>query len=206
MRFRLTPRDESFYDLLTTLANHLVVAANLLSELLGADVANRKAISKKLSDAEHDADESTHAIMRKINKTFVTPFDRDDIYGLASALDDCMDYMEEAGDLIVLYKIDFLPKKVSEQVEILQRCAEITAQSMPGLRSMENLRDFWVTVNSLENQGDKLHRKLLVQMFDQITDPIELMKLKEVVEVLEQAIDAFEMVANMVETIALKES
>lgn len=206
MRFRLTPRDESFYDLLTTLANHLVVAANLLSELLGADVANRKAISKKLSDAEHDADESTHAIMRKINKTFVTPFDRDDIYGLASALDDCMDYMEEAGDLIVLYKIDFLPKKVSEQVEILQRCAEITAQSMPGLRSMENLRDFWVTVNSLENQGDKLHRKLLVQMFDQMTDPIELMKLKEVVEVLEQAIDAFEMVANMVETIALKES
>lgn len=206
MRFRFTPRDESFYDLLTTLANHLVVAANLLSELLGAEVANRKAISKRLSDAEHDADESTHAIMRKINKTFVTPFDRDDIYGLASALDDCMDYMEEAGDLIVLYKIDFLPKKVSEQVEILQRCAEITAQSMPGLRSMENLRDFWVTVNSLENQGDKLHRKLLVQMFDQITDPIELMKLKEVVEVLEQAIDAFEMVANMVETIALKES
>lgn len=206
MRFRITPRDESFYDLLTTLANHLVVAANLLSELLGADVANRKAISKKLSDAEHDADESTHAIMRKINKTFVTPFDRDDIYGLASALDDCMDYMEEAGDLIVLYKIDFLPKRVSEQVEILQRCAEITAQSMPGLRSMENLRDFWVTVNSLENQGDKLHRKLLVQMFDQMTDPIELMKLKEVVEVLEQAIDAFEVVANMVETIALKES
>lgn len=206
MRFRITPRDESFYDLLTTLANHLVVAANLLSELLGADVAKRKAISKKLSDAEHDADESTHAIMRKINKTFVTPFDRDDIYGLASALDDCMDYMEEAGDLIVLYKIDFLPKQVSEQVEILQRCAEITAQSMPGLRSMENLRDFWVTVNSLENQGDKLHRKLLVQMFDQMTDPIELMKLKEVVEVLEQAIDAFEVVANMVETIALKES
>ena len=144
--------------------------------------------------------------MRRLNQTFVTPFDRDDIYGLASALDDCMDYMEEAADLIVLYKIDELPARVSEQVQVLQRAAELTAEAMPRLRSLNDLAEYWVEVNRLENQADKIHRKLLAELFDNVSDPILLIKLKEVVEILEQAADAFEKVANMVETIALKES
>jgi len=206
VRLRLTPRGTSFFDLLAASAAHLVTGANLLAELLGADRATRKALAKQMSDAEHLADEATHSIMRRLNQTFVTPFDRDDIYGLASALDDCMDFMEEAADLIVLYKIDELPPRVADQVQVLQRSAELTAEAMPRLRSMENLAEYWVEVNRLENQADKSHRKLLAQMFDEITDPILLMKLKEVVEKLEDAADAFEKVANMVETIALKES
>ena len=206
MRLRLTPRDTSFFDLLAASAAHLVTGANLLAELLGADRATRKALAKQMSEAEHLADEATHSIMRRLNQTFVTPFDRDDIYGLASALDDCMDFMEEAADLIVLYKIDELPARVADQVQVLQRSAELTADAMPRLRSMDNLAEYWVEVNRLENQADKSHRKLLAQMFDEITDPILLMKLKEVVEKLEDAADAFEKVANMVETIALKES
>lgn len=206
MRLRLTPRDTSFFDLLAASAAHLVTGANLLAELLGADRPTRKVLAKQMSDAEHLADEATHQIMRRLNQTFVTPFDRDDIYGLASALDDCMDFMEEAADLIVLYKIDELPPRVADQVQVLQRSAELTAEAMPRLRSMENLAEYWVEVNRLENQADKSHRKLLAQMFDEITDPILLMKLKEVVEKLEDAADAFEKVANMVETIALKES
>ncbi|MCG7287708.1 DUF47 family protein [Cellulomonas sp. ACRRI] len=206
MRLRLTPRDTSYFDLLAASAAHLVTGANLLAELLGADRATRKALAKQMSEAEHLADEATHSIMRRLNQTFVTPFDRDDIYGLASALDDCMDFMEEAADLIVLYKIDELPPRVADQVQVLQRSAELTAEAMPRLRSMENLAEYWVEVNRLENQADKSHRKLLAQMFDEITDPILLMKLKEVVEKLEDAADAFEKVANMVETIALKES
>lgn len=206
MRLRLTPRDTSYFDLLAASAAHLVTGANLLAELLGADRATRKALGKQMSEAEHLADEATHSIMRRLNQTFVTPFDRDDIYGLASALDDCMDFMEEAADLIVLYKLDELPARVSDQVQVLQRSAELTAEAMPRLRSMENLAEYWVEVNRLENQADKSHRKLLAQMFDEITDPILLMKLKEVVEKLEDAADAFEKVANMVETIALKES
>jgi len=206
VRLRLTPRDTSFFDLLAASAAHLVTGANLLAELLGADRATRKALGKQMSEVEHLADEATHSIMRRLNQTFVTPFDRDDIYGLASALDDCMDFMEEAADLIVLYKLDELPARVSDQVQVLQRSAELTADAMPRLRSMENLAEYWVEVNRLENQADKSHRKLLAQMFDEITDPILLMKLKEVVEKLEDAADAFEKVANMVETIALKES
>ncbi len=206
MRLRLTPRDTSFFDLLAASAAHLVTGANLLAELLGADRPTRKALAKQMSEAEHLADEATHTIMRRLNQTFVTPFDRDDIYGLASALDDCMDFMEEAADLIVLYKLDELPARVSDQVQVLQRAAELTAEAMPRLRSMDSLSEYWVEVNRLENQADKVHRKLLAQMFDEITDPIQLMKLKEVVEKLEDAADAFEKVANTVETIALKES
>jgi hypothetical protein len=206
VRFRLTPRDTSFFDLFTDSAQHLVTGAKLLGELLGADRPGRKALAKQLNEAEHLADEATHAIMRRVNQTFVTPFDRDDIYELASSLDDCMDYMEEASDLILLYKIDELPPRVAEQVAILQRCAELTAEAMPHLRSMGDLSEYWVEINRLENQADKLHRKLLAQLFDEVTDPIHLMKVKEVVEVLEQAADAFEKVANTVETIALKES
>ncbi len=206
MGFRLTPRDTTFFDLLAEQASHLVTGANLLGSLLGASRSERKAIGKQISEVEHNADDATHAIMRRLNSTFVTPFDRDDIAGLSSALDDCMDYMEEAADLIVLYKLDEIPNKVSDQIAILQRCSELTYEAMPLLRSMHDLEDFWVEINRLENQADKAHRKLLAQMFDEVKDPIQLMKLKEVVETLEAAADAFESVANMVETIALKES
>ncbi|GEL95772.1 DUF47 domain-containing protein [Cellulomonas composti] len=206
MRLRLTPRDTTFFDLFAASALHLVTGANLLGQMLGADAAQRKEIGKKIAEAEHLADDATHSIMRRLNQTFVTPFDRDDIYNLASNLDDCMDYMDEAAELIVLYKVGQLPARVADQVQVLQRAAELTADAMPRLRSMESLSEYWVEVNRLENQADKSHRKLLAQMFDEIADPILLMKLKEIVEKLEDAADAFEKVANTVETIALKES
>jgi predicted phosphate transport protein (TIGR00153 family) len=204
---RLTPRDTTYFDLLAALAQHLVRGSALLAELLGADRAGREKLADEMHEVEHLADDATHSIMRRLNQTFVTPFDREDISGLASALDDCMDEMDEAAELIVLYKVEGLPDRVSEQVQVLQRCAELTAEAMPRLRSMDKLADYWVEVNRLENQADKLHRKLLAQLFDDLAgDPVLLMKLKEIVEVLENAADSFEKVANMVETIALKES
>jgi predicted phosphate transport protein (TIGR00153 family) len=204
---RLTPRDTKYFDLLAALAQHLVRGSSLLAELLGADKAGREKLAEEMHEVEHLADEATHSIMRRLNQTFVTPFDRADISGLASALDDCMDEMDEAADLIVLYKVEGLPDRVSDQVQVLQRCAELTAEAMPRLRSMDKLADYWVEVNRLENQADKLHRKLIAQLFDDLaSDPVQLMKLKEIVEVLENAADSFEKVANMVETIALKES
>jgi predicted phosphate transport protein (TIGR00153 family) len=206
VRLRLTPRDTTYFDLFADSAKHLVTGANLLGEMLGADRATRKEIGKRIADAEHAADDATHTIMRRLNQTFVTPFDRDDIYMLASHLDDCMDLMDEAADLIVLYKIDELPARVSDQVQVLQRAAELTAEAMPRLRSMDSLSEYWVEVNRLENQADKSHRKLVAQMFDEVTDPIMIIKLKEIVDRLEDAADAFEKVANAVETIALKES
>ncbi|WP_283095379.1 DUF47 domain-containing protein [Nocardioides alcanivorans] len=159
-----------------------------------------------MRDAEHAADETTHAIVRRVNSTFVTPFDREDIYDLASGLDDVMDEMDEAVDLILLYEIEHLPAELSKQVEVLQRCAELTADAMPRLQAMKDLDEFWIEINRLENTGDRSYRRILASLFSGKYEALEVMKLKDVVEALEEAIDAFETVANIVEQIAVKES
>jgi predicted phosphate transport protein (TIGR00153 family) len=156
--------------------------------------------------AEHAGDEATHAIMRELNETFVTPFDREDIYRLASSLDDVMDFMEAAVDLVVLYNIAELPPEIADQVDVLERAAELTAEAMPRLRGMKDLKEFWIELNRLENQADQVYRRLLARLFSGEYDALTVLKLKEVVDQLEAAADAFEHVANTVETIAVKES
>jgi uncharacterized protein len=205
VRLRLTPREDSFYDMFADSANNLVTAARLLVELI-SDGADREAIAEKMRACEHAGDECTHAIMRRLNETFITPFDREDIYSLASLLDDVMDEMEEAADLVVLYKIEKLPKDIVHQVEVLERAAELTADAMPRLRSMKELNEYWIEINRLENQGDQVYRKLLAHLFSGEYDALTVLKLKEVIDRLEEAADAFEHVANTVETIAVKES
>ncbi|WP_103500180.1 MULTISPECIES: DUF47 domain-containing protein [Streptomyces] len=206
MRFRLTPRETSFYDLFATAADNILSGSKLLQELLGADAEGRAELADRMRAAEHAGDDTTHAIFHELNSTFVTPFDREDIYRLASRLDDIMDFMEEAVDLVVLYKVETLPEGVEQQIEVLCRAAELTAEAMPQLRTMDNLTEYWIEVNRLENQADRVHRKLLAHLFDGSYDAIEVMKLKQIVDVLEEAADAFEQVANTVESIVVKES
>ncbi|HZJ04486.1 MAG TPA: DUF47 family protein [Nocardioidaceae bacterium] len=206
MRLRLTPRDNSFYELFTTSAEHLVEGSKELTRLLGVERSEREAAAGRMRDLEHAADESTHAIMRKVNSSFITPFDREDIYGLASNLDDCMDLMEAAADLIVLYRIGDLPDGIAAQVEVLVRMAELTAEAMPRLRSMHDLEEYWIEINRLENQADQIYRKLVAELFNDGEDAITVLKLKDVIDELEAAADAFETVANTVESIAVKES
>ncbi|WP_435747793.1 DUF47 domain-containing protein [Nocardioides sp. SYSU DS0663] len=203
MRFR--PVEASFYDLFTELANHLVTGAGILAEML-ADGADHEAVAERMRDAEHAADEATHAIIKRVNSTFITPFDREDIYALASGLDDVMDMMDEVVDMIHLYEVRAMPAELSAQVELLQRCAELTAAAMPNLRSMQSLDEYWIEINRLENAGDKNHRRILANLFGGDYKTIEVLKLKDIVEALEDAIDAFEKVANTVEQIAVKES
>ena len=205
MGLKFRPTDTGFYDLFTEAANHLVVGAKLLAEML-SETANRDDVARRMREAEHDADETTHAIVRRVNTTFVTPFDREDIYNLASGIDDVMDMMDEVVDLILLYEVKFLPPELSNQVEVIQRCAEITATAMPGLKSMQDLDEYWIEINRLENVGDKNHRRMLAHLFSGEFKAMEVLKLKDIVESLEGAIDAFERVANIVEQIAVKES
>jgi len=199
------PVDSVFYDLLTTSAMHLVAGSGILAEMLG-DSADRKAIADRMQDAEHQADETTHEIAKRVNSTFITPFDREDIYALASGLDDVMDYMEEAVDLTVLYEVGVLPAELAEQVDVLQRCAELTAEAMPRLKSMKNLEEYWIEINRLENAGDKSYRRILAKLFSGQYDALDVLKLKDVVDSLEHAVDAFEKVANIIEQIHAKES
>jgi predicted phosphate transport protein (TIGR00153 family) len=201
---RLRPVDNSFYVLFAESAQHLVGGAELLAEMLSDD-SDKADVAERMRAAEHACDETTHSIVKKVNSTFVTPFDREDIYALGSGLDDCMDMMDEAVDLILLYEVKTLPPELSEQVEVLQRCAELTAAAMPRLQSMQSLDDYWIEINRLENTGDRNHRRTLAKLFSGEFATIEVLKLKDIVESLEGAIDAFERVANTVEQIAVKE-
>jgi uncharacterized protein len=205
VRLRLTPYGDSFIQLLTEAANNLVVAARLMVDLI-SDGSDREQIAAKMRDCEHAGDERTHAIMRQLNKSFVTPFDRADIYRLAGNLDDVLDFMEAAADLVVLYRIDELPPGVLQQVEVLERAAELTAEAMPRLKSMRDISGYWIEINRLENQADQVYRRLLAGLFSGEHDALTVLKLKEVVDQLENAADAFEHVANTVEAIAIKET
>jgi uncharacterized protein len=211
MAFRLTPHERGFYPLFTKAAENIARAADDLAALVAAPPAERPELAKRVKDAEHAGDELTHEIMVKLNKTFVTPFDREDIYRLTSSLDDVIDAMEEAADRIVLYRLEELPDGMKAQTDVLRRAAAATAEAMPRLATMSALKEYWVHVNSLEDEGDVAYRALLEQLLSPPgdVDPasvLTVLKLKEVVDSLEEAADAFETVANTVESIAVKES
>ena len=208
MRFKLRPTDDTFYDYFSRAAQNLVAGTALLSELILPD-ADIQSVSERLVVLEHDSDAITHELYKKINSTFITPFDREDIYRLGSNLDDVMDHLEAVGSLVYLYgltKMPALPREMHEMVDVLDRQAKVTADAMPRLRGMKNLEDYWVECNRLENEGDRAYRMLLVRLFSGEYDALSVLKMKEVVEELELACDSFERVANTVETIAVKES
>jgi predicted phosphate transport protein (TIGR00153 family) len=207
-RFSLRPSDGAFFELFTRSAKNLVRAADALVELAlpGIDV---QSISERLVKLEHDTDQITHETFNKINSTFVTPFDREDIYELAAKLDDVMDHQEAAGTLIYLYgltDLPALPREMHELIDVLHKQALLTADAMPRLKSMKDLSDYWIETNRLENEGDRAYRMLLVRLFSGEYDALTVLKLKEVADELEAACDAFEHVAHRVETIAVKES
>ena len=208
MRFKLRPSDDSFYEFFSRAAQNLVTATELLSELAvpGVDV---QSVSERLVDIEHDSDAITHELFKKINSTFVTPFDREDIYRLGSLLDDVMDHLEAVGSLLYLYgltSLPALPREMHELVKVLDQQARLTADSLPKLKAMKDLEEYWVECNRLENEGDRAYRMLLVRLFSGEYDALSVLKMKEVADELEAACDAFEHVANTVETIAVKES
>ena len=171
----------------TASAENLVAATEVLGEFVH-DHARRPVLADKLRELEHAGDQSTHAIFRQLNTSFVTPFDREDIYNLASDLDGT------------------LPAEMHQQVELLQRAATTTAEAMPRLRTMKDLSDYWIEVNRIENEADKLYRRLISRLYSGEFDALEILKLKEVADQLEGAADAFEHVATVVETIAVKGS
>ncbi|GAB2971489.1 DUF47 family protein [Amycolatopsis acidiphila] len=206
---RLTPRDTRFFDLLTTAAGNLVTGAGLLTELISVPIAEREKVAQLMHDTEHLGDDATQEIMLALNTSFITPFDRQDIQLLASRLDDVLDDMDEAADLAVLYRIDEFPPGVEKMVELLARAAALTAEAMPGMRKVTELSAFWEEVNAIEDEADGVYRRLLAHLFNDGWaggDPLKVMKAKEIVDRLESAADAFEHVADVVQTIAVKES
>jgi predicted phosphate transport protein (TIGR00153 family) len=203
--FRLTPRDNAFYAMFTEAGRNVAEATDVLATLLDPN-ANREAVAKQLREREHAGDAVTHRIMRQLNTSFVTPFDREDIYRLASALDDVVDAIEAAADFIVLADVGKLPPLMTEQITLLQRSANETAEAMARLATLRDLEPYWIEVNRLENEADRVYRKLLSKLFSGDYDALTMVKLREVADGLEDAADALEHVAHAVESIAVKES
>ncbi len=204
MRLRLVPREESFFDLFEDMARKLQDGAEALLELLSnySDL-DRKA--GRVMDIEHEGDEITHEVIRRLNTTFVTPFDREDIHRLASSMDDVLDHIEAAAEFLQLHKIDQpLPQMVAI-ADTLATAARITAESMPGLRKMKDLDAYWVEINRLENESDRAYRRTIAELFSGDYKAMDVLKYKDIIEETEQAMDRLEDVANTVEGIVLKQ-
>ncbi|GAA1341257.1 DUF47 domain-containing protein [Saccharothrix algeriensis] len=206
MRITRKPTGQKFFDLFTEVGSNIGASVEVLRDFVRAPVDRRADLAERMHALENVGDDATHAIIEHLDRSFVTPFDRDDIYRLAVRLDDVVDHMDAAVDLATLYRVSELPEGVEAQVDLLCRAARLTAEAMPRLAAPQELTAYWVEVNGLENEADRVYRRLLSALFDGRRDALEVMKLKDVVEELEQAADAFEHVADVVHSIAVKES
>ncbi len=204
MRLRLIPREESFFDLFEEMAAKVQQGAEALRDLL-TDYTDVDRKAGRVVDIEHEGDELTHEVIRRLNTTFVTPFDREDIHRLGASLDDVLDHIEAAAEYLQLHKIQQpLPQMVT-LADTLATMATITAKSMPGLRKMRGLENYWVEINRLENEGDRSYRRTIAELFSGDYKAMDVLKFKDIIEEIETAIDRLEDVANTIEGIVLKQ-
>ncbi len=205
MKLKISQRSEAFFELFLESARNLHATVDLLRDLID-DYREVDLKAKRIQDREHEGDEITHAIIRRLNTTFVTPMDREDIYRLGSSLDDVLDAVEAVANLFVLHAIEQPLPEMKGQIEVLSRAAEQTEQAMAALPKMnrEILEPFWIEINSLENEGDKIYRRAVADLFSGDHKAMDVLKWKEVIENLEEAIDGLENVANVIESIVLK--
>ena len=181
------------------------MAAELLQDLIG-DYRDVELKAQRIADREHEGDEVTHAIIRLLNTTFVTPMDREDIYQLATALDDVLDAIEAVADLFVLHRIEAPLPEMKAQIDVLVLAAAQTEQALAALPKMkrERLEPYWIEINRLENEGDRLYRRAIADLFSGEHRAMDVLKWKEVIENLEEALDGLENVANIIESTVLK--
>ena len=207
MRLRIFPREESYFDLFDVVVDNVAHAAALLLDLV-EDFVDPEMKAKRLVEAEHEGDRLTHAIYSRLNTTFITPFDREDIHTLAGQLDDVVDAMEAAADMMVLHKVLEPLDAVVEQTRLIDRAARDTAAGLRSLRGLkqEPLRAFLISINEIENQGDRLYRRARADLYNFTGEhPARYVLIwKDIVEQLEEALDGFEHVAHTVETILIK--
>jgi predicted phosphate transport protein (TIGR00153 family) len=205
MKLKISNRAEAFFGLFTESAENLRTAAELLQDLIG-DYRDIELKAQRIADREHEGDEVTHAIIRLLNTTFVTPMDREDIYQLATALDDVMDAIEAVSDLFVLHRIEAPLPEMKAQIDVLVLAALQTEQALAALPNMrrERLEPYWIEINRLENEGDRLYRRAIADLFSGEHRAMDVLKWKEVIENLEEALDGLENVANIIESTVLK--
>lgn len=200
---RILPREESFFDMFVALAENIHTGAKALVEMLSnyTDAARQ---AQHIKDIEHTGDDMTHALLTRLNQTFITPFDREDIHELSSKIDDVLDLVDAAASRLEIYRVDRIRPGIADLAKILVRATEQVAAAVRVLNKRDHILDYCIEINRLENESDRLSRTLIVKLFDEETDPVQIIKWKEIIEVIETAVDKCEDVANVIESVTLK--
>jgi hypothetical protein len=203
--FSLVPGDRTFFDLFVEAGQNGVRAARLLKEMLETWPED-KGLSRDILKAEQEGDRITHDIVRRLNTASSTPIEREDIYGLTTQLDDIVDYIEEAADFLGLYRIEAPMDQALELADVLiQSCEQLTA-ALQNMRGFKDLQPYWVEIHRLENEGDRISREAVASLFATGIDPMVVIRWKDIFAVLEEAIDATERAAHIIEGIVIKNS
>ena len=200
-----TPRDREYFDLFEEAGHNAARTSNLLCEMF-AGYPGTKGMTAEIRACEHEGDRIVHDIMHRLNNTFVTPIDREDILALAKALDDIVDYTDEVADYMGLYKVQRPMREAVELARVLKEATDQIAQAIPRLRDFRDISHYTVEVNRLENEGDRVAREAIASLFDDATDVMVVVRWKDLLERLEAAIDSTERAANILEGIVIKNS
>jgi uncharacterized protein Yka (UPF0111/DUF47 family) len=199
------PRDRAYFELFEEAGQNAVLATDLLERML-VNFPDTRHLAAQILDCEHEGDRITREIIDRLNHTFVTPIDREDILALASALDDVVDYAEEVADLLVLYQIEAPMDQAISLARVLNQACQEVGEAIPLLRGFRDLSGHTVEVNRLENEGDRITREAVASLFDAPIDPMVVIRWKDLFERLEAAIDSTEHVAYILEGIVIKNS
>ena len=205
MNLKISQRAGEFFELFDESAINLRETVELLKDLI-EDYRDIDLKVRRIQDREHEGDQITHAIIRRLNTSFITPIDREDIYQLATALDDVLDAVDAVSDLFLLHRIEAPLPQMKEQVDVLLRAADQAQQALGLLPKMnrDELEPYWIEINTLENEGDQLYRRAVADLFSGEHRAMDVLRWKEVIENLEEALDGLENVANTIESIVLK--
>ena len=203
LRLSFFPRDEQFFDLFNQMADEIRAAADLLEQMLAADPPDHSK-ADLIKDAEHRCDALTHDAIQRLHRTFVTPFDREDLYALASSLDNVMDAIDHAATLVRLYKIQKVRPGARELAHTVSLSSDRLHSALESLAAKKPVQPHAVEINRLENEADRAYQVAIQTLFDTETDPILIMKWKELFDMLEQITDACEDVANVIEGVVVK--
>ncbi len=204
-RLSLLPRDNGFFDLFIEAGQNTLTAARLLDEMMGT-WPDDNGLGREILKAEQEGDRITHDIIQRLNSTFVTPIDREDIYGLATQMDDIVDFTEEAADFLGLYQIEAPMAQSQALTKVLVGACEQLAVGLENLRGFKDLDRYWIEIHRLENEGDRISRDAVASLFSNGIDPMVVIRWKDMFAVLENAIDATETAAQILEGIVIKNS
>jgi hypothetical protein len=202
--FSFAPKDRVFFDLLREAGDNAHRTSGLLYDMLERWPDEREGLGREIFKAEQEGDRITHDIVQRLNTTFVTPFDSEDIYGLATGLDDVVDYIEEAADFLILYQIEAPMQQALELATVLVAACEQLAGALAALKGFKDLDRYWIEIHRLENDGDRISRDAVASLFANGIDPMVVIRWKDIFEVLEKAIDATETSAHIIESVAIK--